>query len=173
MLDIHTTLCRCACVLRMMTLFALSSNGMNGTEDDPPPSPVHVGGRVAQLPWKRHEQQIFVLGIVLFWTSDLRAFGGAQKQGYSARFALPRVTSFAAHDDAPFGKADLLAKLRDLILAGAAERLRNELSADVPFAGLLLVHGGGVEILSETVRYTLFSEDWRWVGSRGALLCAS
>jgi hypothetical protein len=28
----------------------------------------HVGGRVARLPWKRHEQQIFVAGVVLFWT---------------------------------------------------------------------------------------------------------
>ena len=28
----------------------------------------HVGGRVAKLPWKQHEQQIFVIGIVLFWT---------------------------------------------------------------------------------------------------------
>jgi hypothetical protein len=28
----------------------------------------HVGGRVARLPWKQHEQQIFVIGIVLFWT---------------------------------------------------------------------------------------------------------
>jgi hypothetical protein len=27
----------------------------------------HVGGRVAQLPWKQHEPQIFVIGIVLFW----------------------------------------------------------------------------------------------------------
>lgn len=28
----------------------------------------HVGGRVARLPWKRHEEQIFVIGLVLFWT---------------------------------------------------------------------------------------------------------
>ena len=28
----------------------------------------HVGGRVNQLPWTRHEQQIFVIGIVSFWT---------------------------------------------------------------------------------------------------------
>lgn len=28
----------------------------------------HVGGRVARLPWKRHEEQIFVIGIALFWT---------------------------------------------------------------------------------------------------------
>ena len=28
----------------------------------------HVGGRVAKLPWKQHEQQIFVIGIALFWT---------------------------------------------------------------------------------------------------------
>jgi hypothetical protein len=28
----------------------------------------HVGGRVAKLPWKQHEQEIFVVGIVLFWT---------------------------------------------------------------------------------------------------------
>ena len=28
----------------------------------------HVGGRVAKLPWKQHEQQIFVIGIVSFWT---------------------------------------------------------------------------------------------------------
>jgi len=27
----------------------------------------HVGGRVARLPWKRHEPQIFVIGIVTFW----------------------------------------------------------------------------------------------------------
>lgn len=27
----------------------------------------HVGGRVAKLPWKQHEQQIFVIGVVLFW----------------------------------------------------------------------------------------------------------
>jgi hypothetical protein len=28
----------------------------------------HVGGRVARLPWRRHEEQIFVIGLVLFWT---------------------------------------------------------------------------------------------------------
>ena len=27
----------------------------------------HVGGRAAKLPWKRHEQQIFFIGIALFW----------------------------------------------------------------------------------------------------------
>jgi hypothetical protein len=27
----------------------------------------HVGGRVAKLPWKRHEPQMFVIGIVVFW----------------------------------------------------------------------------------------------------------
>ena len=27
----------------------------------------HVGGRVARLPWKRHEPQIFVIGVVAFW----------------------------------------------------------------------------------------------------------
>jgi hypothetical protein len=28
----------------------------------------HVGGRVAKSPWKQHEPQILVVGIVLFWT---------------------------------------------------------------------------------------------------------
>ena len=28
---------------------------------------LHVGGRVARLPWKRYEPQIFVIGIVTFW----------------------------------------------------------------------------------------------------------
>jgi hydrogenase-4 membrane subunit HyfE len=27
----------------------------------------HVGGRVARLPWKQHERQILIVGIVLFW----------------------------------------------------------------------------------------------------------
>jgi hypothetical protein len=27
----------------------------------------HVGGRVAKLPWKRHEPQMFLVGIVVFW----------------------------------------------------------------------------------------------------------
>ena len=27
----------------------------------------HVGGRVARLPWKRHEPQIFAIGIMTFW----------------------------------------------------------------------------------------------------------
>jgi hypothetical protein len=27
----------------------------------------HVGGRVARLPWKRHEPRIFVTGVVAFW----------------------------------------------------------------------------------------------------------
>jgi hypothetical protein len=27
----------------------------------------HVGGRAAKLPWKRHEQEIFFIGIALFW----------------------------------------------------------------------------------------------------------
>jgi len=27
----------------------------------------HVGGRVARLPWKRYEPQIFIIGIVTFW----------------------------------------------------------------------------------------------------------
>ena len=27
----------------------------------------HVGGRVARLPWKRHEPQIFVFGVLGFW----------------------------------------------------------------------------------------------------------
>jgi hypothetical protein len=31
----------------------------------------HVGGRVARLPWKQHEQQIFSIGIALFWTVAL------------------------------------------------------------------------------------------------------
>jgi hypothetical protein len=28
----------------------------------------HVGGRVARLPWKQHEPEILVIGIVLFWS---------------------------------------------------------------------------------------------------------
>jgi hypothetical protein len=28
----------------------------------------HVGGRVARLPWKRHEAEILALGIAVFWT---------------------------------------------------------------------------------------------------------
>lgn len=37
----------------------------------------HVGGRVARLPWKRHEPQIFMIGIVAFWIvfSLRRTFG--------------------------------------------------------------------------------------------------
>lgn len=27
----------------------------------------HVGGRVARLPWKRHEPHIFIIGVVTFW----------------------------------------------------------------------------------------------------------
>jgi hypothetical protein len=27
----------------------------------------HVGGRAAKLPWRRHEQQIFFIGVALFW----------------------------------------------------------------------------------------------------------
>lgn len=37
----------------------------------------HVGGRVARLPWKRYEPQIFAIGIVTFWIvfSLRRTFG--------------------------------------------------------------------------------------------------
>ena len=40
----------------------------------------HVGGRVARLPWKRHEHEIFITGIVLFWTLVLlrQTLGGGR-----------------------------------------------------------------------------------------------
>ena len=42
----------------------------------------HVGGRVARLPWKRHEAEILALAIVMFWTVVLG------RRAYDRRVAI-------------------------------------------------------------------------------------
>lgn len=39
----------------------------------------HVGGRVARSPWKRHEPQIFIAGMVLFWAVTWLRRAGSRK----------------------------------------------------------------------------------------------
>jgi hypothetical protein len=57
-----------------------------------------------------------------------------------------KTNQLAAHDDAPLGEADLLAKLRQLIPSRLLEGGRDELGADVAFAQQLLLHGATTRI---------------------------